>query len=180
MHLPHTLGICTGVCRHVCDQVYSAALPLCVTASMLWLQSSAAVLKSRPRLIDLHYFIVQRLPPVRSYANAVCFTLGLNMEFAGGTDDKFQVTTALRRWLECHPDSSIPRTWGALLVALRKDFRYDEIPATWVDDITKDLVRKYTHSDCIYLSYNECDSVGLCVSMLDLCSACVCVATVMC
>ena len=106
-----------------------------------------AVLKSRPRLIDLHYLIVQRLPPAaRAYASAFCFTLGLSMEFACA-DDKFQVTAAFRRWLECPPDSRIPRTWGALLVALRRDFHFEEIPPTWVDDITEDLVRKYTHAD---------------------------------
>ena len=56
-------------------------------------------------------------------------------------DDKFEVTAAFRRWLEC--DSSVPRSWGALLMALRRDFRYEEIPETWIEDITKELVRKY-------------------------------------
>ena len=130
------LCICTGVCRHACDSQHALASIL------------PAVLKSRPRLIDLHYLIVQRLPPAaRAYASAFCFTLGLNMECAGCADDKFQVTAAFRRWLEC--DSRVTRTWGALLVALRRDFCYDEIPATWVDDFTKDLVRKYTHADWV-------------------------------
>ena len=155
-----------------------------------------AVLKSRPRLIDLHYLIVQRLPPAaRAYASAFCFILGLNMEFSGCADDKYQVTAAFRRWLEC--DSRIPRTWGALLVALRR-----EISPTWVDDITEDLVRKYAHADvctchdnvqnlrgvcmsgpCLvdmHLQLPPCTlyharSVCLCVSMLDLGSACACV-----
>ena len=124
------------MCACVC--VHSCLSSVCVSLF-------GAVLKSRPRLIDLHYLIVQRLPPAaRAYASNLFFTLGLNMEFACA-DDKFQVTTALRRWLEC--DSSIPRTWGALLVALRRDFHFKEIPPTWVDDITEDLVRKYTHAD---------------------------------
>ena len=119
-----------------------------------------AVLKSRPRLIDLHYLIVQRLPPAaRAYASAFCFTLGLSMEFACA-DDKFQVTTALRRWLEC--DSSIPRTWGALLVALRRDFHFKEIPPTWVDDISEDLVRKYTHAD-VCMCHDKVQEPACCV-----------------
>jgi len=140
------LCICTGVCRHACDSQHALASIL------------PAVLKSRPRLIDLHYLIVQRLPPAaRAYASAFCFILGLNMEFSGCADDKYQVTAAFRRWLEC--DSRIPRTWGALLVALRR-----EISPTWVDDITEDLVRKYAHADVCTCHDNVQNLRGVCMS----------------
>ena len=99
------------------------------------------MLKSRPRLIDLHYFIVRRLTQAsRPYASAFCFTLGLSMQFSSG-DDKFQLTTAFRKWLE--RGSCVPRTWGALLSAIKGYFRCEDLPATWIDDITADLICEY-------------------------------------
>lgn len=58
-------------------------------------------------------------------------------------DDKFAVTEIFQRWLEC--DSSVPRTWGGIMLALRRNFCCEEIPDTcqWVDGIIKELVRKY-------------------------------------
>ena len=121
--------LCACVCVCVC---------VCVCAWQPVLSSFAAVLRSRPRLIDLHYFIVQRLPPAsRPYASAFCFTLGLPVQLYSG-DDKFHITAVFQKWLEC--GSCIPRTWGALLSAMKRDFCFEDIPAKWIEEITKDLI----------------------------------------
>ena len=106
------------------------------------------VMRSPPRLIDIHELLLKRLPADRSYAPGFSHLLCVTVRFTG--EDPIDLIAIFKEWKKRTDDScidTIPWNWRALFDLLRQQFHCPIISRemsiqSWVDNIESDLTGK--------------------------------------